>query len=242
MAYRIKLQNFEGPLDLLLFLIKKNEVDIYDIPIADITKQYMEYVEIIQMLDLEGASEFILLAATLIRIKAKMLLPRPKSDDEDEEIIDPRMELVTRLIEYKRFKELSFKLSDIEDTQRNFFQRGFYPDAERDSEDGIELDEDVSLFSLISVFKQVLDRMPKETYHHVEDIQISLEEQIEFIINNLQKVKQISFVDLIAHLRSKLIVVVTFMAILELMKRGDIVARQSMPFGEIWIVRTRDRI
>lgn len=242
MAYRIKLQNFEGPLDLLLFLIKKNEVDIYDIPIADITKQYMEYVEIIQMLDLEGASEFILLAATLIRIKAKMLLLRPKSDDEDEEIIDPRMELVTRLIEYKRFKELSFKLSDIEDTQRNFFQRGFYPDAERDSEDGIELDEDVSLFSLISVFKQVLDRMPKETYHHVEDIQISLEEQIEFIINNLQKVKQISFVDLIAHLRSKLIVVVTFMAILELMKRGDIVARQSMPFGEIWIVRTRDRI
>ncbi len=242
MAYRIKLQNFEGPLDLLLFLIKKNEVDIYDIPIADITKQYMEYVEIIQMLDLEGASEFILLAATLIRIKAKMLLPRPKSDDEDEEIVDPRMELVTRLIEYKRFKELSFKLSDIEDTQRNFFQRGFYPDAERDSEDGIELDEDVSLFSLISVFRQVLDRMPKETYHHVEDLQISLEEQIEFVINNLQKVKQISFVDLIAHLRSKLIVVVTFMAILELMKRGDIVARQSMPFGEIWIVRTRDRI
>lgn len=242
MAYRIKLQNFEGPLDLLLFLIKKNEVDIYDIPIADITKQYMEYVEIIQLLDLEGASEFILLAATLIRIKAKMLLPRPKSDDDDEEMLDPRMELVTRLIEYKRFKELSFKLSDIEDVQSKFFHRGFHPDVEKDSDDGIELDEDVSLFSLISVFRQVLDRMPKETFHHVEDIQISLEEQIEFVTNNLLKVKQISFVDLIAHLRSKLIVVVTFMAVLELIKRGEIIVRQSMPFGEIWIVRARDRI
>jgi len=242
MAYRIKLQNFEGPLDLLLFLIKKNEVDIYDIPIADITRQYMEYVEIIQLLDLEGASEFILLAATLIRIKAKMLLPRPKSEDDDEEIIDPRMELVTRLIEYKRFKELSFKLSDIEDHQRKVFQRGFHPDIDVDADDGIELDEDVSLFSLISVFNQVIERMPKETFHHVEDIQISMEEQIEFVIKNLQKVKQISFVDLIAHLRGKIIIIVTFMAILELIKRGEIVARQSMPFGEIWIVRTRDRI
>jgi len=242
MAYRIKLQNFEGPLDLLLFLIKKNEVDIYDIPIAEITKQYMGYVEIIQLLDLEGASEFILLAATLIRIKAKMLLPRPKSEDDEEEVVDPRLELVTRLIEYKRFKELAFKLSDIEDEQSKVFQRGFLPDKDVESEDGIDLDADVSLFTLITVFKQVLERIPKESFHHVEDIQISLEEQIEFIYTHLRRVNQISFVDLIAHIQSKLIVVVTFMALLELIKRGEIIARQSMPFGEIWIVRSRDRI
>jgi len=123
MAYRVKLQNFEGPLDLLLFLIKKNEVDIYDIPIADITSQYLEYVEIIKLLDLESAGEFILLAATLIRIKAKMLLPRPQSDEE-EEIIDPRMELVTRLLEYKKFKELAFKMSEIEEEQSKFLPAG----------------------------------------------------------------------------------------------------------------------
>ena len=241
MAYRIKLNNFEGPLDLLLFLIKKNEVDIYDIPIAEITAQYLEYVEIIKLLDLESAGEFILLAATLIRIKAKMLLPRPQSDEE-EEIVDPRLELVSRLLEYKRFKDLAIKFSDLEDTQSKVFSRGYYEEIEPGLEGGIELDEDVTLFSLISAFKQVLDRVPKETFHHVEIIQTSLEEQIDYILNRLIKGKQITFFELVSHIRDRIIVVVTFMALLELIKRGELITRQSKAFGEIWIVRKSDRV
>jgi len=241
MTYRVKLQNFEGPLDLLLFLIKKNEVDIYDIPIAEITSQYLEYVEIIKLLDLESASEFILLAATLIRIKAKMLLPNPQID-EDEEITDPRLELVTRLLEYKRFKEVAFKFSELEDKQSKLFQRGFYSDTETVAEAEIELTEDVSLFTLISAFKQVLDRVPKETFHRIVDIQISLDEQIEYILNNLEKVKQISFFQLMSEMGEKLIIVVTFIAMLELIRRGEIIVRQSSSFGEIWLARKRDRI
>ena len=239
MTYRVKLKNFKGPLDLLLFLIKKNEVDIYDIPIAEITKQYLEYVNVLQMLDLEAASEFILLAATLIRIKAKMLLPRPKTED-DEEIIDPRMELVTRLLEYKRFKEVAFKFGELEEQRRNLFDRGYFEEMEQKSPDEIELGEDVSLFSLITVFKQVLDQMPKETFHHVEDIQITLEEQIDYILNFESKKKQVSFYDIISQLKDRIIAIVTFLAILELIRRGEITTRQSSPFGEIWIVRKRD--
>ncbi len=241
MAYRVKLQNFEGPLDLLLFLIKKNEVDIYDIPIAEITSQYLEYVEIIKLLDLESAGEFILLAATLIRIKAKMLLPRPQTDEE-EEIIDPRMELVSRLLEYKRFKELAFKLSDLEEKQSNVFPRGYYQEIEPDTESGIDIDEEVTLYSLISAFKQVLDQIPKETVHHIEDIQISLEEQSEYILNRLGNGNQITFFELVSQIRDKLIIVVTFIALLELIRRGELIARQSKAFGEIWIVRKSDRI
>ena len=240
MAYRVKLQNFEGPLDLLLFLIKKNEVDIYDIPISEITSQYLEYVDIIKLLDLESAGEFILLATTLIRIKAKMLLPRPQTED-DEEIVDPRMELVNRLLEYKRFKELAFKFSDLEDEQSKMFSRSQYPEMDQETESGIELDEDITIFSLISAFKQVLDRMPKETFHQVQDIQISLEEQIEYILNRLTVSRQVTFFDLISHIRDRIVIVVTFMAMLELIKRGELIARQSDAFGEIWIVRKSDR-
>jgi segregation and condensation protein A len=240
MAYRIKLDNFEGPLDLLLFLIKKNEVDIYDIPIAEITAQYLEYVEIIKLLDLESAGEFILLAATLIRIKAKMLLPRPQPDEE-EEIIDPRMELVSRLLEYKRFKELAIKLADLEDEQSKVFPRGYYDDYEPETDAGIELTEDVTFFSLITAFKQVLDRMPKESFHHVELIQTSLEEQIDYILSRLVAGKQITFVELVSHVRDRVIIVVTFMALLELIKRGELITRQSKAFGEIWIARKSDR-
>ena len=239
MAYRVKLKNFNGPLDLLLFLIKKNEVDIYDIPIAEITRQYLEYVEIIKLLDLEGAGEFILLAATLIRIKAKMRLPHPVFDEE-EETIDPRMELVSRLLEYKRYKEVSFKFANLEERRRKLFNRNYFTEKDRDYNDEIALGEDVTLFSLIATFKQVIDKMPKETYHEIEDFKISLDEQIRYILDNLNVGKKLSFFDLISHLTDRIIVVVTFMALLELIKQGEVVTRQSIPFGENCIARRRD--
>ncbi|MDZ7361643.1 MAG: segregation/condensation protein A [candidate division KSB1 bacterium] len=237
MAYRVKLTNFEGPLDLLLFLIKKNEVDIYDIPIASITRQYLEYVAILQMLDLEGAGDFILLAATLIRIKAQMLLPKsPAAQEEEEE--DPRQELVRRLLEYQRFKEVAEHLSVFEANERSFYPRG-HRDLnfdDHDFSDWVDYAEgNVSLFDLMAVFKQVLMRVPKEIQHRVERIPITVEEQIEYIQQELLINKQLLFISLLQKLPSKIYMIVTFIALLEMMKRGMATATQSGPYGEIWI-------
>jgi segregation and condensation protein A len=235
MLYRVKLTNFEGPLDLLLFLIKKNEVDIYDIPIAAITQQYLEYVAILQMLDLEGAGDFILLAATLIRIKAQMLLPKPPEESEEEEE-DPRQELVRRLLEYQRYKEVAGHLSDFEISERDFYPRGHF-DLNFDDHDFSDwaTPGNVSLFDLMTVFKQVLMRMPKDIQHTVERIPISVEEQIEYVMQELQISKQLLFINLLQKLPSKIYMIVTFIALLEMIRRGLVVATQSGPFGEIWI-------
>lgn len=240
MPYRVKLTNFEGPLDLLLFLIKKNEVDIYDIPIAEITKQYLEYVAIIQMLDLEGAGDFILVAATLIRIKAQMLLPKPPEEIEEEEE-DPRQELVRRLLEYQRYKEVAGQLGELEVSERHLFARGHFDlnfdehDFSDWTESAIASGNNVSLFDLMAVFKQVLMRMPKDIQHKVERIPISVEEQIEYISQELQISQQLLFIALLQRMPSKIFIIVTFIALLEMIKRGMVVATQSGPFGEIWI-------
>ena len=236
MPYRVKLENFEGPLDLLLFLIRKNEVDIYDIPIAEITQQYLEYLEIIKIFDLEGAGDFIIMAATLIRIKVQMLLPKPQLDEEDEEYVDPRMELVTKLLEYKRFKEVAHKLHDFEDTQRDHFSRSYYDlDGGDEEEEEITFTGEVTLFTLIQAFKSVVERIPKEVFHEVKTLEISTDEQIEYIQKYLTENEQVSFVDLIGHIGNKLVMIVTFVALLELIKRKEIVVKQAVPFGEIWI-------
>ena len=236
MSYRVRLENFEGPLDLLLFLIKKNEVDIYDIPIAEITRQYLEYLEIIKILDLEYASDFIVLAATLIRIKVQMLLPRPQSEEDDEEVIDPRMELVTKILEYKRYKEVAHKLLELENEQLHVYPRSYF-DFTQDGIDSEENDytQHVNLFSLIQAFKQIIDRIPQESYHQIYDIEVSTDEQIEFIIDSLKHVEQISFVELISQIKDKIIMIVTFVALLECIKRKQVVVKQARPFGEIWI-------
>lgn len=239
MSYRVRLENFEGPLDLLLFLIRKNEVDIYDIPIAEITKQYLEYLEIIKILDLEFAGDFIILAATLIRIKVQMLLPRPQYDEDEEELIDPRMELVTKILEYKRFKEVAHKLHDLEEIQFDIYPKG-YIDFNKDEFDNVDstIAENVSLFSLIQAFKQAIDNIPKETFHEIHDFKINTEEQIAFILNALELQRQFSFRELISQFSDKIMMIVTFIALLELIKRGQIIVKQAIPFGEIWI-RTR---
>jgi segregation and condensation protein A len=237
MAYRVKLTNFEGPLDLLLFLIKKNEVDIYDIPIADITQQYLEYVAIIHMLDLEGAGDFILMAATLIRIKAQMLLPRTPEESEEEEE-DPRQELVRRLLEYQRYKEVAGQLEELEASERHYFPRVYFDLNDDGSDYGdwmASLAGNVSLFDLMTVFKQVLMRMPKDTQHKVEHIPITVEEQIQYILQELEISKQLLFITLLQKMPSKIFIIVTFIALLEMIKRGMVTATQSGPFGEIWI-------
>ncbi|MBN1781702.1 segregation/condensation protein A [bacterium] len=237
-SYRIRLSNFEGPLDLLLYLIRKEEIDIYDIPIAAITQQYLEYVELMKELDLEVAGEFILMAATLIQIKVKMLLPRDPDAPEEDEGADPRAELVRQLLEYKRYKEVAESLTDIEDRQRRLFPRKYFnwQKKYRKEETEVVLKE-VSLFDLLTAFKNVIDNMPQDVFHEVAEIGVTIEDQMEYLENRLRESQQLSFTDLMHTLKHRLTVVVTFMAILEMIRTRRILIQQTETFGEIWILR-----
>lgn len=167
MTYKVKLDVFEGPLDLLLYLIQKEEVDIYDIPISKITDQYLEYLELMQLLDLNIAGEFLVMAATLMHIKSKLLLPPDETEEIDRQEEDPRAELVKRLLEYKKFKEAASELSERESTQKHFFARvgsGVKTDELPPPEDKFF---EASLFDLITAFTKVLKDVPKDAFYQV---------------------------------------------------------------------------
>ena len=243
--YKIKLPVFEGPFDLLLYLIRKHEIDIYDIPIAQITKQYLEYLELIQLLDLEIAGEFIEMIATLMLIKARMLLPNPE-DLSDEELEDPRRGLVMQLLEYKRYKEAAENLQEFQEDQRKLFPR--HTEQIRKTFDRPEEEEDfeidATLFDLLTAFKRALDNMPKITVHQVKVLKITLEDQVKFLINQFalqpgkEGKKHILFSDLFKHLKNKITLIVTFMAILDLIRLRLLNARQGSAFDEIRLVST----
>ncbi len=237
MPYKVKLESFEGPLDLLLYLIKKEEVDIYDIPIARITGQYQEYLEIIQLLDLESASDFILMAATLMRIKSKLLLPKPELDEDEEEYGDPREELVHRLLEYKRFKDVAEEFKEIEDKERLQYPRGRY----KFIDDGIDYSDNggdqASIFDLIAAFRKLLVEQKRPPVHRVEEISVSLEERVQYIQTRLGDKRKIEFSKLFKKKDSKIVWVVTFIAILELMKQRWLKAEQEIPFEKIFLIR-----
>ncbi|MBN2412064.1 segregation/condensation protein A [candidate division KSB1 bacterium] len=235
MTYKVKLDTFEGPLDLLLFLIKKNEVDIYDIPVSKITKQYLEYLEIIQLLDIEAASDFILLASTLLRIKAQMLLPKPSIEVEEEIVEDPRQELIFRLLEYKRFKDVAEDLSVKEEYSRKLFTRGSFKIDRYGFEDELIERADVSLFDLVSAFKTIIEKNNKVPIHRVVELNVTLEERIEFVVNKIREKGQIKFVDLFEKHEEKIVWIVTFIAVLELIKNQVITAVQPETFGDILI-------
>jgi len=237
-AYRIRLPNFEGPLDLLLFLIRKEEMDIYDIPIALITRQYLAYIELMKELDLDIAGEFILMAATLIQIKVKMLLPRPEGEQEGDEEGDPRAELVRQLLEYKRYKEVAEDLTGLEDRQRRMFPRSYFEWQKTLKQEGREVVlKEISLFDLLQAFKSVLDHIPEQSFHSVKAMQVTLEEQIDFMEKMLKDQERIAFGDLMRNLKERIVIIVTFMAILELIRTRRISVHQSSLFEEIWIVR-----
>ena len=234
--YRIKLDVFEGPFDLLLFLIRKHEIDIYDIRIHNITKQFQEYVELMKMLDLEVAGEFIEMAAILMNIKARMLLPRPLGVSE-EDYEDPRAELVERLIEYQRYKEAAQEMYQFEDNQRKLFPRQYFPKVELPDEE--DSDEtylgNVTLFDLLLAFKKALDNMPKITYHEVKKIEVTIEDQTNFILNKLSGQTMLLFSELVRGMKERIVIIVTFLALLEMIKSGFITVRQSEAFEDIRI-------
>ena len=236
MPYKIKLESFEGPLDLLLFLIKREEIDIYDIPIAKITEQFLAYVEIIQLLDLEAASDFILMAATLMRIKAQLLLPRVIEGEEEEEFGDPRQDLVRRLLEYKRFKEVAEELSVKEEVASKHYPRGSFKLEEGWDEEYL-VGSEVSLFDLVAAFRSVVENAPKITVHQVQLISVTLEERIEFVERIVRERIEVTFHELFQPGEDKIVWIVTFIAILELMRSRTVIARQDQPFAEIYLTR-----
>ena len=232
--YKIHLSQFEGPLDLLLFFIKRDEIDIYDIPISRITKEFIEYLQIIEQLDLEVAGDFILMAATLMQIKVKMLLPKEIDEKGDE--IDPRADLVKALLEYKRYKEMSEEFSFLESNMRNHNFRGnFDSDYKETPTDLNALLKNITLYDLIKAFKKAMAEKPAEPVHEIQKFNVTIDEQIEYIESRLKENNQLSFIELISSVVEKLRIVVTFIAMLELVKAGRIGLRESNNFNDFII-------
>ncbi len=230
-GYQVKLERFEGPLDLLLHLIKRDEIDIYDIPIARITEQYLQYLDLMRELNLDVAGEFLVMASTLMRIKVKMLLPASPLGEEEEEG-DPRDKLVQQLLEYRKFKEAAERLREREEARRGLFERGL-PES-LDASEPLPL-KPVNLFDLLEVFRRVQQRAGAVTTYEIEAEPVHLEDCMQRIRDRIQGEGRASFTDLLVRCHRRIERIVTFMALLELMKLGEVMAEQEEPFGDIWI-------
>jgi segregation and condensation protein A len=236
LAYKIKLEQFEGPLDLLLFFIKRDELNIYDIPISRITKEFLEYVNLIKMLDLEAAGDFILMASTLMHIKVRMLLPREV--DEKGEEIDPRAELVRALLEYKRYKEMSEELNFLESGQRKLNYRGNYSADEKESPPDFEmLLKNVSIYDLAKAFKKIIEGIENVPVHEIVKVNVTIDEQIEYILKKIEAGGKVHFLELVLEMKEKIRIVVTFVALLELVKMGKIGITASHKFNDFYLMR-----
>lgn len=239
-SYRVQIEEFEGPLDLLLHLIKKNEVDIYNIPIAAITRQYLEYMELMKELNLDIAGEFLVMAATLLQIKSRMLLPATEEEDGEAEVEDPRAELVRRLLEYQRYRDASELLSARNLLGRDVFARTF------DSPELAEMEPqeepaDVELFELIEAFQRVLARVSVDTFHDVVADGISIADRIGEVLSVLHAEKTVCFDALFTVGMTRDLLVVTFLSILELAKMKLIRVTQVESLGSIWLTLSADQ-
>ncbi len=243
MGIPVKLEVFEGPLDLLLHLIDKNKVDIYDIPIVEITNQYMEYIQAMEQRDLNIMSEFLLMAATLLDIKCRMLLPAEVNEDGEEE--DPRAELVEQLLQYKMYKYMSYELKDRQmDGERLMFKVPTVPDEVKEYEAPVDLDallDGVTLARLNSIFKEIMKRQVdkidpvRSNFGKIEKEEVTVEDKMEYLSKYITSHKKFSFRDLLKKQKSKTQLVVTFLAILEMMKMGTIWVEQENTFDDIMI-------
>ncbi|MBU0570977.1 MAG: segregation/condensation protein A [Candidatus Omnitrophica bacterium] len=237
MSYKVKLNFFEGPLDLLLFLIKKERIDVYDIPISRITEQYLAYMELLQLLDLDIAGEFLVMAATLMHIKSRMLLPPDESQEDEVGEEDPRDELVRKLLEYKKYKEAASCLQEMRDASKEIFLR-----TGKDGNEKIFAEEngdyfEASLFDLISAFRKVLKDIPKHTFHNVIKDKVTVADKIHAIYHILAEQEKVFFSALFTGAADKDEVIATFLAVLELIKMREVIVLQKGSFGEIEILR-----
>lgn len=243
MALSVKLEAFEGPLDLLLHLIEKNKVDIYDIPIVEITDQYMEYIHAMENADMNVMSEFLVMAATLLDIKCRMLLPIEEDDEGDE--IDPRAELVQKLLEYKMYKYMSYELKDLQmDAAKNMYKSTTMPKELEEYKPPIDMGEllgDADLEKLQNLFRMVMKRKEdridpiRSSFGRIEKDEIDVDAKTGYIEEYINNHKKFSFLDLLEKQNSKLEMIVTFLVILEMMKLQKIKISQDKIFGDILI-------
>ncbi len=243
MSLSVKLDVFEGPLDLLLYLIEKNKIDIYDIPIVVITEQYLEYIRNMQRQDMNVMSEFLVMAATLLDIKCRMLLPKEVNEEGEEE--DPRAELVQKLLEYKMYKYMAYELRDRQvDAAKTWYKKPMLPKEVADYKPPIDYDAlvgNVDLAKLNEIFKAVMHRREdridpiRSQFGRIEKDEINLEEKQSYIEEYVKNHRQFSFRRLLERQGSKMEVIVTFMAVLEMMKQGVISIQQQEAFGDIII-------
>lgn len=236
LPYQVRIENFEGPLDLLLHLIKKNEINIYDIPIAMIAQQYLAYVEAMTDLNLNVAGEFLVMATTLLQIKSKMLLPVDETAEDEEDGPDPREELVRRLLEYKTYKEAARQLDGQEKMWREIFSR------EQGVPEPVETDEtmleNISLFDLVDALKGILDRNPGKQFIEIMPDNLTVRERMNVILEMLEGKDSVLFVDLFEESCHRLVVIVTFLAMLELIRLRVARVFQAETFGPILVSRT----
>ena len=248
MGIPVKLEVFEGPLDLLLHLIDKNKIDIYDIPIAEITDQYMDYIRTMHGEDMNVMSEFLVMAATLLDIKCRMLLPKEVTEEGEEE--DPRRELVEQLLQYKMYKYMASELKERQtDSEQVMYKEPTLPEEVREYVEPVDLDRllgDLTLSRLNMIFQEVMKRQTdkidpvRSKFGKIEKEEVSLTDKFSYIHHYMQSHRKVRFRQLLEEQHSRMQVVVTFLAILELMKQGEIHVAQEDTFGEIMIERTGD--
>lgn len=236
--YSIKVPVFEGPLDLLLHLIKENKIDIYDIPIALITKHYLEYIDIMKELNLEIASDFLVMAATLIYIKSRMLLPPDETIETGEEQDDPRAGLVQRLLEYQAYKEASGTLREREEVWANIFSRPPMDKDEIEAEPELYL-FDVNIFDLMGALKKIMSRVPPEAIKITKET-LTVKDRISMILEKMETGHTMRFDALFEQDVTRLQIIITFLALLEILRLRLVRAYQDREFGTIWIMRQKD--
>jgi segregation and condensation protein A len=245
MTFEIKLPLFEGPFDLLLFFIERDELDIYDIPISKITAEFLDYLHQLEKMNMEVASEFIFVAATLMRIKAKMLLPRPELDEQGNEI-DPRDELVKHLLEYKKYKSVVAQLANWEEEWMFTEKRGnIQKELQSLSNPGtVEAElQDVDLYKLLKVYQRVIDRYEKEKNkprHEVVEFPFTIASQRDFVLNKVLSKGRVSFVELIEEMPGKIAIIFNFLAILDLLQQRLITMYLGEGFNNFWIDKSSE--
>ncbi len=249
MALTVKLQVFEGPLDLLLHLIEKNKVDIYDIPIVEITEQYLQYIRQMETEDMNVMSEFLLMAATLLDIKCRMLLPAEVNEDGEEE--DPRAELVQKLLEYKMYKYMSLELKDRQtDARKNLFKIMTLPQEVQEYKTPIDYEQligESTLQQLHELFKTMMKRQAdkidpiRSTFSQVEKDEVDMEQKMAYVEGFIHSRRKLAFIDLLEQQKNKMEIIVTFLIVLELMKMGKIQIHQEDTYSEITIVSNEVR-
>ena len=242
--YKVTLDVFEGPLDLLLYLIRREELDIYDIPIEHVTSEYMKFIETARALNLDIAGEFIVMAATLMVIKSRMLLPvsrRTANEDGAEEWVDPRLDLVRQLIEYKKFKDAAGRLAEYEAlTQESFDYGGGRPKFEKTAADAADALASIDMFDLLTAFQEVLARLNEIPQEELKGMRWSVPDKMDFILERSRAEGQVSFSTLFTPRSPRGEVIVTFLALLELLRQHRVIVYQNDAFHEITVLPSKE--